>query len=92
MTPARYRSRLMAHLERRKRYPSGSHNRGGETVYIRFRIDGLGNVSSVRIARSSGNAKLDRAALDTVRRSSPVPPPPPGIKHAITAPIRFDRR
>lgn len=92
VSPARYRSRLMAHLERRKRYPSGSNNRGGETVYIRFRIDASGNVSSVKIARSSGNKKLDKAALDTVRRSSPVPPPPPSMKHTITAPIRFDRR
>lgn len=90
VTPARWQSRLMAHLERRKRYPSGANNRGGETVYVRFRIDAQGNVSSIRLTRSSGYARLDKAALNTVRKASPVPAPPPGVKRTITVPIRFD--
>lgn len=91
VTPARWKSRLMAHLERRKRYPSGSRHRGGEIVYVRFKIDIQGNVSSVTLARSSGNAKLDKGALDTVRRASPVPAPPPSVKRVITVPIRYDK-
>lgn len=91
-TPAKWMSRLAAHLERRKRYPSGSRHRGGEIVYVRFKVDGAGNLGSIKLARSSGNAKLDKAALDTVRRASPVPAPPPGVKRTITAPIRFNKR
>lgn len=91
VSPARWQSRLQAHLERRKRYPSGA---GGEpgTVHVRFRIDDGGNVLSASLARSSGNAVLDEAALALVRRASPVPAPPPGVNKNITAPVRFQSR
>ena len=92
MTPARWKARLMAHIERRKRFPSGANHRGGEIVYVRFRIDARGNVSSIRLARSSGYAKLDQTALDTVRRASPVPAPPPKVRRTITVPIIYNRR
>ncbi|MFC5518833.1 TonB family protein, partial [Kaistia terrae] len=55
VTPAKWQSRLMAHLERRKRYPAGSRSRG-ETgiVTVRFTIDDGGNVLAVALAGSSG--------------------------------------
>ncbi|PCI03013.1 MAG: hypothetical protein COB78_12085 [Hyphomicrobiales bacterium] len=92
LTPAKWRSRLFAHLARHKRNPSGLRRRGGETAQIRFRIDRQGNVKATKLVRSSGNPKLDNAALATVRRASPVPPPPPGVKLTQTVAIRFDRR
>lgn len=93
MTPAKWQSRLMAHLERRKRYPSGARRRGEQGVaYVRFRIDGSGNVLSVSLARSSGFAELDQAVLSLVRRASPVPAPPPGVNKTITAPVQFSIR
>ncbi len=93
MTPARWQSRLMAHLERRKRYPADARRRGERgTVYVRFRIDDAGNVSSVSLARSSGYPALDNEVLSLVRRASPVPAPPPGVNKTITAPVHFSVR
>ncbi len=93
VSPAKWQSRLMSHLERRKRYPSASRsNREEGTVYVRFRIDDSGNVLSVSLSRSSGYATLDSAVLDMVRAASPVPAPPAGVNKTITAPVRFNLR
>lgn len=93
VSPAKWQSRLMSHLERRKRYPSESRsNREEGTVYVRFRIDDSGNVLAVSLSRSSGYPTLDNAVLDMVRAASPVPPPPPGVNKTITAPVRFNIR
>ncbi len=90
---AGWRARLMAHLERRKRYPSDARRRRQQgTAYVRFRIDGSGRVTSVRLVRSSGHAALDRAVVSLVRRASPVPAPPPGVNRTITAPVRYRLR
>lgn len=93
ISPARWQSRLMSHLERRKRYPSAARsNREEGTVYVRFRIDNSGNVLSVSLSRSSGYPALDSAVLDMVRAASPVPAPPEGVNKTITAPVRFNLR
>ncbi|MDR6433373.1 energy transducer TonB [Brucella pseudogrignonensis] len=93
VTPARWQSRLMAHLERRKKYPSGAKSRREEgVVYVRFRIDDAGKVLSASLARSSGWPELDNEVLSLVQRASPVPAPPPGVNKTITAPVRFSRR
>ncbi|MDH6269606.1 protein TonB [Rhizobium sp. SG_E_25_P2] len=93
VSPAKWQSRLMAHLERRKRYPSGARSRGEQgTAYVRFRIDDAGNVLSASLARSSGFPDLDNAVVEMVRRASPVPTPPPGVNKTITAPVRFTVR
>ncbi|MND63353.1 transport protein TonB [compost metagenome] len=93
VSPAKWQSRLMTHLERRKRYPSGARSRGEQgTAYVRFRIDDAGNVLSASLARSSGFPELDNAVVEMVRRASPVPAPPPGVNKTITAPVRFTVR
>lgn len=93
VSPARWASRVMAHLERRKRYPAGARSRGERgTVHVRFRIDDSGNVLSVSLAGSSGFPELDAEVLALVRRASPVPAPPPGANKTIMAPVRFSPR
>lgn len=93
VSPARWQSRLMAHLERRKRYPSAARRRGEEGVaYVRFSIDDGGNVRSVALARSSGFPELDAEVVAMVRRASPVPAPPPDAPRDITAPVQFHIR
>lgn len=93
VSPAKWQSRLMSHLERRKRYPSEARsNREEGTVYVRFRIDDAGNVLSVSLSRSSGSVALDNAVVAMVRNASPVPAPPPGVNKTITAPVRFNLR
>ncbi|HEY0276240.1 MAG TPA: energy transducer TonB [Paenirhodobacter sp.] len=89
--PAKWRSRLMAHLEKRKRYPPASRVKREEGMaLVTFTIDDAGNVLSASLSRSSGFAALDQEVVDMVRRASPVPVPPPGVSHTITAPVRFD--
>jgi len=91
MSPANWQSLLMAHLERRKRYPSGASERGARGIaYVRFTIDGAGKVLSASLLRSSGFAELDQEALALAHRASPVPAPPPGANRTITAPVRFN--
>jgi protein TonB len=93
MSPAKWQARLMAHLERLKRYPPGARQRREEGIaHVRFVIDDAGNVRSAQLVRSSGHAELDAAVLALVRRASPVPPPPPDAPRDIVAPVRFDVR
>ncbi|SCM76268.1 TonB protein [uncultured Pleomorphomonas sp.] len=88
---AKWQARLMAHLERRKRYPAGARSRREQGVaYVRFAIDDAGNVLSAVLARSSGFPELDNEVLALVRRASPLPAPPPGVPSAITTPVLFD--
>lgn len=92
-SPAKWQSRLLAHLQRKKRYPSGARSRREEgTAYVRFSIDTAGNVLSVRLAASSGFPELDAEVVALVKRASPVPAPPPGVSRTLTVPVQFDVR
>ncbi|MYZ47018.1 energy transducer TonB family protein, partial [Propylenella binzhouense] len=93
VSPARWQARLLAHLERRKRYPGAARARGSEgTASVRFSIDASGNVLGASLARSSGVPELDQEVVAMVRRASPVPAPPPGVSRTITVPVRFSLR
>lgn len=55
---------------------------------VSFTIGKTGSANSVRLARSSGNAKLDRAALSAVRKASPFPSLPSGnTRLAFSVPL-----
>ncbi len=73
---ANYGGIVMGHLSRirRQRAPA----RGEATVA--FHIGANGAVSRVRIARSSGHAALDAAAIAHIQRAAPFPAPPPGAQ------------
>ena len=71
-----YRGSLNARIARNK--PSHSGVTG--TVVVQLAISLGGNLISARVVSSSGNAMLDRSALEAVRRSSPFPTPPRGAK------------
>lgn len=88
---ASWRSALMAHLNRYKRFPSGAG--GGGVATIAFTINRSGQVTSSRLLRSSGDSVLDAEAVALPRRASPVPAPPPGGAGSIglAVPIRFSR-
>ncbi len=89
----KWQNRLMAHLEKRKRYPAAAKRRRDEGVAtVRFSIDPAGNVLSVSLARSSGIPELDEEVVAMVRRASPVPTPPPGAKLDVSVPVRFNIR
>lgn len=90
-----WESRLLAHIDRHKRYPRvvGSRRPVGTTL-VAFRLSRGGAVSSLRVERSSGNALLDRAALETVARAAPLPEIPPDRPGELdmSVPIEFYMR
>lgn len=94
MTQANWRSRLMGHLNRHKRYPAEARAAGHEgRPRVAFSIDRSGRVLSARLVGSSGNASLDEEAVAMVRRASPVPPPPPDVTSLnFTVPVLFNMR
>jgi protein TonB len=87
---ASWQSLVAAHLNRFKR-PASTGASG--TARVAFRIGAGGQVLSVSLAGTSGDAALDQEALALVRRASPVPAPPPemGGGIAMVVPVRFTR-
>ena len=55
---------------------------------VRFVIDSSGSLSAVSIAKSSGNAELDAAAIQVIRRAAPFPAPPRGAQRSFTIRVR----
>lgn len=96
VSPAKWQSRVLSWLNRHKRYPSSAKSRRQEgLVQVAFTVDQGGRVTSSRVSRSSGIPALDQAALDMVRRASPVPAPPPEIASSalrLAVPVDFSLR
>ena len=91
VSPAKWQSKVLAWLNRHKRYPAAARARKASgSAHVGFSIDPSGRVIS---ARSSGDADLDKAAVDMIHRASPVPAPPPEIarpRMSLTVPVVFD--
>jgi len=84
----RYAGIVRARIARNR--PSSRGRRG--TAVVRFAISRGGGLRYARLARSSGDRALDRAALASVRRASPFPRPPRGMSAAqltFSIPFRF---
>ncbi|WP_095108675.1 energy transducer TonB [Pseudomonas sp. Irchel 3E20] len=74
---ASWQSTLLGHLAKYKKYPPGAQARGKEGLNrLRFVVDGEGKVLSYELVGRSGNADLDRATLEMIRRAQPLPKPP----------------
>jgi protein TonB len=72
-----WQGELLRHLAKYKRYPDDARRRGAEgVVKLKFVVDAEGNVLSYEVVGSSGNASLDRATLEMLRRAQPLPEPP----------------
>ena len=88
---ATWQKELLAHLDKHKRYPSERALKAAE-IYVRFTLDRLGHVLATSIEKSSGDTAFDEAALAMVKRSDPVPAPPPLIADeglSFTLPVIF---
>jgi len=90
-----YKGKVVAKLRRAKRYPKQARRQNLEgTVRVAFTISANGSVSGIRVSRSSGHTILDQAAVDMVRRASPMPKFPSDIRVArmnLQVPVRFNR-
>lgn len=89
---ARYYSLLMAHLNRKKRYPSDAKKaRQQGIVTVRFTVERSGRVSDASIKRSSGHDLLDSETLALMQRVSPLPPIPREMdRETITISLPID--
>jgi TonB family protein len=88
---ATWQKELIAHLDKHKRYPASRSQKSAEIV-IGFALDRTGHVLSTSIVKGSGDAAFDEAALAMVRRSDPVPQPPPLVADeglSFTLPVIF---
>ena len=86
-----WQKELVAHLDRHKRYPAERAQKSAEIV-VSFVLDRMGHVLSTRIVKGSGDATFDEAALSMIRRSDPVPQPPPVVADEglnFTLPVIF---
>ncbi|WP_296746549.1 energy transducer TonB [Mesorhizobium sp.] len=91
VSPSRWNSSLAAWIRRHTRYPSAARSRRAEgTPNVTFTVDASGKVVSARLARSSGDGDLDRAALSALQGASvPAPPAELGARVTRTAPFVF---
>lgn len=84
---------LLGHLEQYRRYPRQAERlRQQGVAYVRFSVDRQGNASNIRLGQSSGHPLLDEETLATVRRGSPLPPPPAevtGDPVEVMVPVTF---
>ena len=88
---ATWQKELIAHLDKHKRYPASRSQKSAEIV-IGFALDRMGHVLSTSIVKGSGDAAFDEAALAMVRKSDPVPQPPPVVADeglSFTLPVIF---
>ncbi|MEP2760548.1 MAG: energy transducer TonB, partial [Hyphomicrobiales bacterium] len=90
-----YKGKVVAKLRRAKRYPKQARREKlTGSVRVTFTISKNGSVSGVRVSRSSGHPILDKAALDMVRRASPMPKFPKDMKRtrmSLHVPVQFSR-
>lgn len=86
-----WQKELSAHLNKHKRYPSDRSQQAAEIV-VSFVLDRTGHVLSANIVKGSGDRSFDDAALAMLRRSDPVPAPPPLVADeglTFTLPVIF---
>jgi len=88
---ATWQKELLAHLDKHKRYPAERSQKSAQ-ILVSFALDRMGHVLSTSIVKGSGDTAFDQAALAMVRRSDPVPPPPPDVADEglnFTLPVIF---
>lgn len=83
---ANYPGQVMRRIQRTPRERVNLHG----SAQVSFTVAPNGGLAALGIARSSGSERLDRVALQQIRRAAPFPPPPPGARRSFT--LRIDGR
>ena len=84
---ANYPGKVYAKIARTRQ-----RNAGGKGVaQVSFHVTASGQAVSITVSRSSGNARVDKAATDHVRRAAPFAAPPTGARTRFVIPIEFRR-
>ncbi|SOE18873.1 outer membrane transport energization protein TonB [Hoeflea halophila] len=82
-----YAGKVYARIARTRQRNAG----GRGVVQVRFNVSPSGQAVRISVARSSGNARVDSAAVAHVKRASPFPKPPSGAQTRFVIPIEFRR-
>ena len=85
-------AKIRSRIERRKRYPAGA--RGSGRVVLRITVAASGALVNYRVAKSSGVAAFDQAALKAVARAGKFPKAPKGYDAAqltFNLPMNFSK-
>jgi protein TonB len=90
---AGYEHTLSELIRRHQAYPERAiRNRWQGTTVVRVSLDDEGRVASISVLESSGREILDDAALNMVRKASPLPRAPEGLRgraRNVRVPIAF---
>jgi len=78
-----YNDAIWRKIKPKFRIPPNIPRDGSLTANVYFKIDNNGNVSGVRINKSSGNSAFDNFCINTIISSSPLPPPPKDIAKLV---------
>ncbi|WP_181706537.1 TonB family protein [Chthonobacter rhizosphaerae] len=88
-----YSATVRARIMRQRRTVDTRASRGAR-VTVRFTVAADGSVTGISVARSSGDQRLDEAAVAMVGRASPLPAIPAAVGRpslTMSLPVRFDR-
>ncbi|MBA8907976.1 energy transducer TonB [Aminobacter ciceronei] len=92
---ASYAKKLLAHVQRFKRYPPAAQKAGiTGNARLSITIDRSGRLKGARLGSSAGNATLDAEALAVARRAAPYPVPPDGVgsqTFSFSVTLKFSR-
>lgn len=87
-----YLASLRDRIEAARAYPERARRMGQEgRVTVRLVVGGDGKILEVEMAETSPFSLLNRAAVETIRSLSPLPPLPPGLgdRLEVTVPIAY---
>jgi len=88
-----YEKSLSDLIKRNERYPDRARRQHWQgTVIVALSLSVEGKVKDISVAQSSGRDILDDAALEMVRRASPLPRAPEGLRgkeRTVRVPIAF---
>ncbi|MDX1253040.1 MAG: energy transducer TonB [Gammaproteobacteria bacterium] len=86
-----FKNAVIEHLERFRNYPRQARDRGiSGVVHLQFVIDANGRVEQVDVMPPrESHPLLEQAAMDTIRRASPLPDVPERLKKAARVTLRF---
>lgn len=88
-----YEKSLSDLIKRQEKYPDRARRQHWQgTVVVSLSLSAEGKVTDISVFESSGREILDQAALDMVRRASPLPRAPEGLRgkeRSVRVPIAF---
>lgn len=78
-----YNNAIWRKIKPKFRIPPNIPTDGSLVTNIFFKVDRKGNVSGVKVAKSSGNPAFDNFCINTIISSSPLPAPPTDIAKLV---------